>query len=152
MAHRQGQISATVAPAHMKRGQAYFTTFDRRPELTGVYDFIILFDVIEHVEDTGVFGFNLAPSKTGGWLFINVPAISSMLGAYDQLRGTCGATIKNINDELTRHPVAVRNIFVIGRDNAAFADFTRMAGKCAGKNHPQRIPAAQWCCIFCLKA
>ena len=51
------------------------------------YDFIILFDVIEHIEDVGLHGREPVPSQGGGFVFINVPALNSLYSNYDTVVG-----------------------------------------------------------------
>ncbi len=48
------------------------------------YDFLVLFDILEHIEDTASFlHAAIYHLKPGGWIFINVPAIRQMYSAYD---------------------------------------------------------------------
>ena len=61
---------------------------DRRDELAQMYDFIILFDVLEHVENTTPFLESiLYHLKPDGFLFINVPALSQLWSRYDEVQG-----------------------------------------------------------------
>ncbi|MCZ6785187.1 MAG: class I SAM-dependent methyltransferase [Proteobacteria bacterium] len=61
---------------------------DRRPELHEHYDFILLFDVIEHLKDEhGFLESALYHLKPGGWVFINVPALDSMSSGFDAVVG-----------------------------------------------------------------
>lgn len=61
-----------------------YNVFDRNPQLEGKFDLIILFDVIEHIDQEdaflGAILFHLAP---GGRLLINVPALQSLYSPYD---------------------------------------------------------------------
>jgi SAM-dependent methyltransferase len=71
------------------RGATYrYNVYDERPEFRHRYDAIILFDVLEHIEDPRRFlkslGFHLKP---GGWLFINVPALEALRSPYDDVQG-----------------------------------------------------------------
>ena len=71
------------------RGELYFyNIFDRRKEFEGRYDFLILFDVLEHITDRKEFlqacRFHV---KKNGFIFINVPALNSLYGAYDRAAG-----------------------------------------------------------------
>lgn len=72
-----------------KRGQTFlYDIHERKSELAEAYDYIILFDVLEHIEDTQRFlESSLYHLKVGGWLFINVPALSIFLGRFDQIVG-----------------------------------------------------------------
>jgi len=61
---------------------------DLRPELRQRYDFLLLFDVIEHIADVATFlNQCLFHLKPGGWVFINVPALESMHSGYDEAAG-----------------------------------------------------------------
>jgi len=61
---------------------------DRRPELREAYDFLILFDVLEHIDDPRRYLADaLAHLKPGGRLFVNVPALELLRSAYDEVVG-----------------------------------------------------------------
>lgn len=61
---------------------------ERREELREKYDLIILFDVIEHIEDdAGFLGSVLFHLKYGGLLIINVPALQLLFSKYDRAAG-----------------------------------------------------------------
>jgi SAM-dependent methyltransferase len=85
---------------------------DRRPELAEKYDFILMFDVIEHVDQRQRFLasalHHLAP---GGWLFINVPALESMRSGYDVVVGHLRRYNKRtLREELGPLPLVVRDV------------------------------------------
>ena len=66
----------------------YYDIGEVRPELAGSYDVVLLFDVLEHVEDTAPFLRALvAHLKPGGTLLVNVPALPVLYGAYDVAAG-----------------------------------------------------------------
>lgn len=74
---------------NFKGGQVYlYNILEKRSEFNQKYDFIILFDVLEHIEDTRPFiesiFFHL---KAGGILFINVPAFELFFSKYDTAAG-----------------------------------------------------------------
>jgi hypothetical protein len=80
------------------RGKAYlYNIFDRNASLKEHYDFIILFDVIEHIADVKSFleasAFHL---KAGGWVFINVPALQEIYSNYDTFVGHLRRYDKNM--------------------------------------------------------
>lgn len=81
----------------------YYDINDRRPELRETYDFLILFDVIEHIEQTAPFiaaaCFHLKP---GGHVFVNVPACQRLYSAYDVAAGHC----RRYNKPLLRRQLA----------------------------------------------
>jgi SAM-dependent methyltransferase len=71
------------------RGEVFlYDIFERADFLQKKYDFIVLFDVIEHIEDVQAFmAASLFHLKDGGFVFINVPALNSLYSAYDKVVG-----------------------------------------------------------------
>jgi SAM-dependent methyltransferase len=71
------------------RGATYrYNVYDERPEFREHYDAVVLFDVLEHIEDPRRFLKSLAfHLKPGGWLFINVPALEALRSPYDEVQG-----------------------------------------------------------------
>lgn len=65
-----------------------YDIYERREELKGRYGVMIMFDVIEHIEDEKGFLeavlFHLAP---GGLLAVNVPALQFLFSNYDRAAG-----------------------------------------------------------------
>lgn len=65
-----------------------YDIYERREELKGRYGVIVMFDVIEHIEDEKGFLeavlFHLAP---GGLLAVNVPALEWLRSRYDDEQG-----------------------------------------------------------------
>lgn len=60
----------------------------RRPELGNKYGLLILFDVIEHIDEEDAFLESvLFHLKTGGMLAVNVPALQSLYSNYDRAAG-----------------------------------------------------------------
>jgi len=69
---------------------ALYNIHDRAPDLAAKYDAIILFDVIEHIEDPVSFMTSaLYHLKPGGHVFINVPALQSLYSKFDVAVGHC---------------------------------------------------------------
>jgi SAM-dependent methyltransferase len=65
-----------------------YNIFERNPQLSSRYDFFILFDVLEHIEEEKSFlEAALYHLKTGGCLLINVPALMSCYSVYDKVVG-----------------------------------------------------------------
>jgi SAM-dependent methyltransferase len=66
----------------------YYDILEKRPEFCGRYDIVILFDVVEHIEDTQPFLeavlFHLKP---GGTALVNVPALTTLYSTYDTIAG-----------------------------------------------------------------
>lgn len=71
------------------RGEVFlYNIFDRAHFLKSYYDFIILYDVIEHIEKVQPFmEAALYHLKPGGYVLINVPALNSLYSLYDEVAG-----------------------------------------------------------------
>jgi SAM-dependent methyltransferase len=66
----------------------YYDIHDRRAELEGRYDFLLIFDVLEHLAEPRAFVESaLHHLKPGGLLFVNVPALDGLLSRYDEVVG-----------------------------------------------------------------
>jgi len=97
----------------IERGQLYFyDIFDRDAKLKEKYDFIVLYDVIEHIDQTKAFlEACLFHLKKDGYFFINVPACPSLFGPYDKAAGHCRRYTKTmLRDEFKDFPVDVIDI------------------------------------------
>ena len=69
---------------------ALYNIHDRAPALAAKYDAIVLFDVIEHIEDPMSFMRSaLYHLRPGGYVFINVPALQSLYSRFDVAVGHC---------------------------------------------------------------
>jgi 2-polyprenyl-3-methyl-5-hydroxy-6-metoxy-1,4-benzoquinol methylase len=95
-----------------RRGRLYFyNIFERRPEFQGLYDLVILFDVLEHIEDQDLFleaiKFLMKPS---GILIISVPALRQLFSEYDLCAGHLRRySLKALEDILSSHRFTVRH-------------------------------------------
>jgi SAM-dependent methyltransferase len=73
-----------------RSGVYCYDVHDRLPELAGKYDFLLMLDVLEHIEDEDAFLesvlFMLAP---GGSIILNVPAGQYLFSDYDRMQGHC---------------------------------------------------------------
>jgi SAM-dependent methyltransferase len=78
-----------LASNDTKSGESYYYDIhDRRPEFADRYDFLFLFDVLEHLEHTAEFIESaLYHLRPGGLLFVNVPALNRMSSGYDEVVG-----------------------------------------------------------------
>jgi 2-polyprenyl-3-methyl-5-hydroxy-6-metoxy-1,4-benzoquinol methylase len=66
----------------------YYDILEQAAELRNRYDIVILFDVLEHIEDTKPFlEALLFHVKPGGFVLVNVPALMPLYGMYDKLVG-----------------------------------------------------------------
>lgn len=82
-------------PALEQNGTQHGETFlynihDRHESLREKYDFIIMFDVLEHIPDDGVAAFlesALYHLRPGGWIFLNVPAGEYLRSIFDTIQG-----------------------------------------------------------------
>ena len=58
------------------------------PDLREAYDAVVLFDVLEHIQEPELF---LTAAcwhlKPGGWIFVNVPALTGLFSRYDEAVG-----------------------------------------------------------------
>ncbi len=71
------------------RGITYlYDIYEQKKEFAQKYDGIVLFDVLEHIENPTQFINTIAfYVKPGGWLFVNVPAGEILRSAYDNIQG-----------------------------------------------------------------
>ncbi|HKT20748.1 MAG TPA: class I SAM-dependent methyltransferase [Stellaceae bacterium] len=66
----------------------YYDINDRYPSLREKYDFLVMFDVIEHIEKTRPFlEAAIYHLKPGGHVFVNVPACQRLYSRYDVAAG-----------------------------------------------------------------
>jgi SAM-dependent methyltransferase len=112
------------------RGEALlYDVEDRHPQFAGRYDFVLLFDVLEHIDDPRAFlEAVLFHVKEGGWLFVNVPALQTFHSVFDQMMGHRrrynGRTLRA---EFEGQPVAVRNVRYWGFAMLPYLVFRRVA-------------------------
>lgn len=71
------------------RGQLFFyDILEQREQFKDKYDFLFLYDVLEHIAQTSVFlDACLYMLKKNGLLFVNVPAIQALFSPYDTAAG-----------------------------------------------------------------
>ncbi len=74
-----------------KEGKGSLFLYDiaeRKEEFRNKYDFLVLYDVLEHIENPAQFlEACLFHLKKGGYLFINVPALENLMSGYDKANG-----------------------------------------------------------------
>jgi len=96
-----------------RRGRTLlYDVFDRRAEFEEKFDFVLMFDVLEHHPQPEDFLaaalFHLRP---GGWLFVNVPAFQLLWSSYDRANGHFRRYDRgSIWRELSRRPVEIRDM------------------------------------------
>jgi SAM-dependent methyltransferase len=75
--------------ARPARGRTlYYDVTQGEPALRGSYDAVFLFDVIEHVEEPEpLVRAAVEHLRSGGVLFLNVPALQALYSAYDTVQG-----------------------------------------------------------------
>ena len=80
---------AALSKARPSRGRTmYYDIFEEVEELKEAYDVLILFDVLEHIQNTKPFIRSLLKHlKPGGLLLINVPAMQPLYSDYDKVAG-----------------------------------------------------------------
>jgi SAM-dependent methyltransferase len=80
---------AALESARPGRGRRlYYDVSDLHPDLVDSYDVVVLFDVLEHVAQTGPFVASVVRHlKPGGHLLVNVPAIQGLYSDYDRAAG-----------------------------------------------------------------
>ncbi len=65
-----------------------YNALDLLPDRVGQYDVVILFDVVEHIENPRPFlEAAVAHLRPGGHLFINVPALQPLYSIFDKVLG-----------------------------------------------------------------
>jgi hypothetical protein len=86
-----------------------YNIFERRPEFRHRYDLLLLFDVLEHIQDDGAFlDAALEMVKPRGWLLVNVPALPSLYSAYDKAAGHVRRySLPDITDRLEKQGLVV---------------------------------------------
>jgi 2-polyprenyl-3-methyl-5-hydroxy-6-metoxy-1,4-benzoquinol methylase len=66
----------------------YYDILEKNEQFRDHYDVIVLFDVVEHIEDTRPFlDAVLFHLKPGGVILVNVPALMSLFSEYDTVAG-----------------------------------------------------------------
>ncbi len=80
--------SALEASPALRGENLLYDVSTRDPRLRERYDFLVLFDVIEHVpDDRAMLADALFHLKPGGWVFVNVPALECLRSRYDDVAG-----------------------------------------------------------------
>lgn len=107
---------------HAKPGRGrllYYDITDRKPEMHEFYDVIVLFDVLEHIENTKPFiEALLYHLKPGGHLLVNVPALQPLYSVYDKVQGHCRRYNKeSLASEFKDFPMEIKQVSYWGLAN-----------------------------------
>ncbi len=84
------ELNTNALQNHVKtRGRCWaYDIADKSPDLDASYDFVVIFDVLEHLSDPQYFIENASYHlKDGGFVFFNVPAMPSLFSSYDKAVG-----------------------------------------------------------------
>jgi SAM-dependent methyltransferase len=66
----------------------YYDILEKRADFAGAYDIVILFDTLEHIEDTRPFlSAVLHHLRPRGMVIVNVPALMTLYSRYDEVAG-----------------------------------------------------------------
>jgi SAM-dependent methyltransferase len=90
----------------------YYDILERRAEFRAAYDVVVLFDVLEHIEDANAFlSAVIEPLRPGGWLLINVPAQAWLFSHYDRMVGHVRRyQRRTLADEFRGLPVTIHDL------------------------------------------
>ncbi len=95
------------------RGRLFFYDILKpRPEFVSTYDYVFLFDVLEHIAPTPEFVESvLRPLRPGGLLFVNVPALEWLRSEYDTAAGHFRRyTANSLACEFQNQPARVEDV------------------------------------------
>jgi len=81
-------LRALQAGASARGRSLLYDVFERAEAVRRDYDAVLLFDVIEHIQEPTPFVAAAADHlRPGGWLLINVPAMNAFFSTYDTVIG-----------------------------------------------------------------
>lgn len=97
----------------------YYNILEENIELKRSYDVVLLFDVLEHIEQTQPFIESLLSHlKVGGFLLVNVPALQFLYGRYDEVQGHVRRyNRETLQSEFRKFDLAVKDIRYWGLSN-----------------------------------
>jgi len=97
----------------------YYDILEESQELKESYDVVLLFDVLEHIEQTQPFVKSLLSHlKVGGFLLVNVPALQFLHSRYDEIAGHVRRyNLETLQDGLRGFDIAVKDIRYWGLAN-----------------------------------
>jgi SAM-dependent methyltransferase len=102
-----------LARTRSGRGRVFlYDIFEERQEFMAAYDYVFLFDVLEHIRATGDFvGCILRHLKPGGMLIVNVPAVEWLRSEYDSAAGHFRRyTPRTLREEFRGRPVRIEAV------------------------------------------
>jgi SAM-dependent methyltransferase len=114
----------------------YYDITEKRPEFEKKYDAILLFDVLEHIEDTAPFiEALLFHLKKDGFLFVNVPAMQSLFSKYDEIAGHFRRyDTKDLPFEFSKFPIDTKDVRFWGLANVPILFLRKQFLSFFGKN------------------
>lgn len=114
----------------------YYDITEKRPEYREKYDAILLFDVLEHIENTQPFiEAVLFHLKKGGFLFINVPALQSLYSKYDETVGHFRRyNTESLPAEFVKFPIETKDVRFWGMANVPILLLRQIYFAIFGKN------------------
>jgi SAM-dependent methyltransferase len=81
-------FEALAAAAAGRGRHLYYDVTEEHPAFKEGYDVVVLFDVLEHIEETRTFvGAVMRHVRPGGHVLVNVPALPWLFGDYDRAAG-----------------------------------------------------------------
>jgi SAM-dependent methyltransferase len=117
-------IESALWKNQTRRGQTFlYDIHECHPALKEAYDFIILFDVLEHIQNPSQFLHAVVYHvKPGGWLFINAPAGPWLFSRYDAAQNHFRRYHKPMmRTELGQHPLKIQDMRYWGLGLLPFA-------------------------------
>lgn len=114
----------------------YYDILEKRADFAGKYDVIMLFDVLEHIEETRPFiEALLFHLKEGGYLFVNVPALSVLFSRFDEVQGHYRRyTVNSLKQEFKSSPLDILDTRYWGLGNVPFLLLRRFLLQAFSKN------------------
>ncbi|MBF0319062.1 MAG: methyltransferase domain-containing protein [Nitrospirae bacterium] len=90
----------------------YYDIHNRIPVFKDSYDGLLVYDVLEHIEDTCEFIESaLFHVKKGGWIFVNVPSLNVLFSHYDIAVGHHRRyNKKTLAEELSGHSIVIKDM------------------------------------------
>jgi 2-polyprenyl-3-methyl-5-hydroxy-6-metoxy-1,4-benzoquinol methylase len=120
---------------------------DERPGLVDSYDVVLLFDVLEHIDQTRPFVASLVRHlRPGGHLFLNVPALRALTSAYDVAAGHLRRYDRaSLAAEFAGSPIEVRDLAYWGMSMVPILGLRKLVAALRPRQTPAEIIRAGFC-------